>query len=1216
MSNLDNCPSTNKPGTNAHEKRRRDERNGVGPREVSAATGKAYWRSLDDLVGTREFKDFLQREFPAYASELLDGSRRSFLKIMGASLALAGATTMSGCRRPDHKILPYNSAPEHIIPGKALYYATAMPRPGGGAEGVLATSFEGRPTKLEGNPLHPEVRGKSSLLGQASILGLYDPDRNPAVAAARSAGGITATPWAEFENMARREFGTFDSTNGRGLAFLVQKSTSPARQALKRRIKERWPEARWHVYEPVDRTNNEAGTRIAFDRVLRPDYHVDRAETIVCIDHDLLGRDSSVSAQRGWAASRFRPGRSPEKQASEAQMNRLYVLESNTTLTGGQADHRLGLKPSQITAAVVAIAHHLLGAIGGSRADQLRSQIASVNDRLGGAALLPAGWLEALTEDLVGADRAKLGRSVITVGESQPAQVHALVHALNDLLGDIGADPSSNATATTFYYEPQTSDEAVDSVDSIVDLTRRMRSADVDTLVIIDGNPCYDAPADLDFTRAMEGVRRSIFLGDPNETAEHADVYLPIAHWLESWNDVRTSDGTYSVVQPQIAPLYGGKSDLELLATILGQRSADGYTIVRDVVSSELRIPRTLAGNVTNPAFESAWRRCLHDGILVSTLGNNKPVRPRANLSLVAGTLRSAADRLMPSDGVEAVFVPCPKVHDGRFANNGWLQEVPDQVTKVAWDNPMIIGHNTAERLGLATSRKLGGPTYNKVQVATVRIGEREIDVPIWVVPGTPDDVVVLTLGYGRERGGRIAEGTGVDVYPLRTSESMSVARDVEVSQARGRSPYMVATTQDHWSIEGRALHREVDLYWWKKVGDKAFKKKDAYGNKSTLTPAEKLGILAHAPENEDLYLDPPERRGSSIYYHRVDKSGKPILDEKGNKQRPLNGYDNPVQQWGMSIDLTTCTGCSACVVACQAENNIPIVGKMEVAKGREMHWIRIDRYFASSESDDWAFSDTDMVVQPVTCMHCEKAPCEVVCPVNATVHGHQGTNDMAYNRCIGTRYCSNNCPYKVRRFNYFDYATKKYEGDVYGLPDEATPANENLVPPRFREKIDEVSSMQNNPHVTVRSRGVMEKCTYCMQRINAARVETKLEDLDFVPDGFFQVACQQACPTGAIVFGDIYDNAANGGLGSLVKQAKDDHRTYAMLGYLNVIPRTTYQMRIRNPNHLIRKPAEHNPFEHHGTDYGDERTIEPVDDGHARLSLPILNNASTGAMA
>ena len=1208
MSTIEQCPSTKKKGRPADP--------GATVRGRSAATGRAFWRSLDDLAESREFKDFLQREFPAHASELLSGSRRNFLKLMGASVALAGASTIPGCRRPERPLVAFNESPENSVPGKPLYYATALPGRAGGVEGLLAETYEGRPTKLEGNPLHPRNLGTSNARVQASILDLYDPDRAPL---ARGEGdGPAATPWDEFESEAGSVFGAFDATGGARLAFLVEKATSPSRDALRDRLLRRWRGARWFAYDASDDEGALAGAALAFGRPMRPEYRVENADVVVCLDRDLLGCEGGYEVDRGWGAGRYRPGPTAERSAAEARMNRLYVVESDMTLTGGQADHRLALKPSRVSAFAVALGRAVMSRLA-QRGDLGAAGLASALERAEAAVAgedLPIEWTDALAEDLIGDRGATMGRSLITAGRTQPAAVHALVHALNDALGNVGR---------TVSYREVEGDAAASSSASLAELTSLVEAGSIDTLVVIGGNPVRDAPPDSGFASAYRRVSesgRTVFLGAPNETAAASTTFLARSHPLESWGDARDWDGAYSVVQPMIRPLWDTRGELELLAIALGDEERDGYTIVRATLGARLGLPPTIPGSsgVPDPRFEERWRRCLHDGVLDGSPGTVPISAPTVRYPAIASAISEGASGFAPSDAIELVFKPCPKLGDGAAANNGWLQELPHPITKVTWDNPALISMRTAERLGLRTGRNLRGPTYNHVEVATVSLGGRSIDVPVWVQPGVPDDTVVLSLGYGREVCGRVGRGVGVAVEPLRPAGASPVARGATVERA-GARPYMIASTQDHWSLEGRDVFREVDLHWWRLHGDEPIGGKDAYGNKRDPSQrgAQRMGMEGHTPVNRDVYNRKPSQRGARIFYYRHDGEGKPILTPDGRKQRPIfstskggrSWEGKPVQQWGMSIDLTTCTGCGSCVVACQAENNIPIVGKKEVAKGREMHWIRVDRYYASDTVDERAFAEPDMVVQPVTCMHCESAPCEVVCPVNATVHSRRGTNDMTYNRCIGTRYCSNNCPYKVRRFNYFDYATKRFNGNFSGksaLPEALRPSNENLVPPRLREKVTEVESMRNNPHVTVRSRGVMEKCTYCIQRINAASVETKLSDLDHIPDGFFKVACEAACPSGSIVFGDIYDNDAAEGAGSRVQRAKRDPRTFAMLDYLNIGPRTTYMLRVRNPNERLR-PRGENPFDHHGHDdhgHGEEEK----EDGHV-MSLPLLNDAA-----
>jgi MoCo/4Fe-4S cofactor protein with predicted Tat translocation signal len=1186
MSRIEVCPS------------KTDRRGDRTARDLRGSSGKAYWRSLDDLSQTDEFREFVEREFPAGASELLSGSRRSFLRVMGASLALAGAATIPGCRRPDHRIVAFNEAPEFSVPGKPLFYATALPLPGGGAEGLLAETHDGRPTKLEGNPLHPHTRGRSSLRAQASILWMYDPDRNPGADWHASRGGLPTMDAASFRDDAGERFARFDATRGAGLAFLVEKVTSPSRDRLEGKLRERWPEAVWVEREAVDRDASNAGARLAFGRDVRPVCRLEGARVVASLDRDLLGVEGGMDEARGFAAARYVPGRREGRSAADAEMSRLYTIESGMTLTGAASDHRLARRPERIGMIAVALADAVLNTPVGARGDASVAPAAAAASRAASGLALTEeerSWVAEISADLV----ANPSRSLVVAGETQPAEVHALTHAMNVHLGNVGR---------TVEYLPVDSGLAASSSDQMRRLAEAMRAGRVEALVTIGGNPVYDAPADLGFADLYAGVGTTVYVGDPNETAAASTIFVARAHPLETWGDVESLDGAHSVCQPMIKPLWGGMSDLEALAAVMGESETDGFAIVRRTLASRKNLTVDLGSSgLANPLFDRLWRRTLHDGLLGDSRGSRRPVGVR----LRGGDVAAAVGAWSPAaeSGLTVVFRPCGKTLDGRDADNGWLQELPDPVTKVSWDNLALVSRRTAERLGLRLGRKLDGPTYNKVQVAELTLDGRTVEVPIWVQPGMPDDVVQLTLGYGRTRAGRVGTGVGYDAYAVRPASAVWSAPGASLAAKRGADPFLVANTQDHWSMEDRDVFREVDLHWWRLHGDELVKEKDAYGVYRKVRGGSRLGMESHTPVNRDAYKPAPGR-GSSIYYHKVDETGAPVLDDAGRKQRPENKHGKPIQQWGMSIDLTTCTGCGACTVACQAENNIPIVGKMEVAKGREMHWIRVDRYYASDTMDDAAFDQPDMAVQPVPCMQCESAPCEVVCPVNATVHGPEGTNDMAYNRCIGTRYCSNNCPYKVRRFNYFDYATKQFKGWTSLDPVLPESTNDALVPPRLREKIEPVAQLRNNPNVTVRSRGVMEKCTYCMQRINLARVETKLEDLDLIPDGFFQTACQQSCPTGAITFGDIYDYESNGGAGSAVHRAKDDPRTFAMLAYLNITPRTTYQVRVRNTNERLR-PLGPNPFEHghHGGDHGSGGHAEDHhEEASAVLSLPVLN--------
>ncbi len=1172
--------------------------------------GRTYWRSLDEMAETGEFRDFLHREFPEHASELLDGSRRHFLKIMGASVALAGAATLPGCRRPDHKILTYNEQPEDVTIGKPLYYATAVRLASGNVEGVLAETFEGRPTKLEGNPLHPATRGKSSNQAQASILSLYDPDRDPAVW--KNDHDLDVWGKKDVAGFADGHMASFDNTRGAGLAFLVEKSSSPSRMAMVTRLGRRWPDAKWYSYDSGQNENAIEGTLVAFGNEYSQHVSLEQARVILSIGSDFLGgEDNSLAMNRGYAAGRYVAGSRRGHEAGGSSMSRLYVAESEMTITGGQADHRVRVKPSQLQAFAVHVARAVLreiedvqgvGAVSGAVARA--TTLAALDEQ-------HAKIADAVAAELV----ANRGAGAVLVGASMPAAVHAIMHAVNAALGNIGP---------VFKYTAIPSHVSASSTKAITLLAGRIERGDVSTLVTIGCNPCYDAPADLGFAEKYASVGHTLYLGDLNETAAASKHRVSRSHDLESWGDVRSSDGMYTVIQPMIAPLYDTLSDIELLGMLSGDGVADGYEIVRQTFGP--------FANVKGAVMEKAWRRTLHDGIGYGSA--SKTLTPGVQWSRVG----AAVENIKPIGGdLEAVFIACPKVGDGRFANNGWLQELPHPVTKIAWDAPALISPATADRLGITRDRHPKAAQYNHAQIIDVTIDGAKARVAVWVQPGLADDTIVLTMGYGRTVCGRIGTGVGMSVNAVRSSGGMRVA-GASVARAKGESPYLIANTQDHWAMEGRGAVREIDLPAWQKFGDEDLThnhdvQMDPYDRSRNLNFAGRLGTESHTPANESVYQ---KEHQNDHAYTELDENGDPKRDANGNVLAAKNKYGKRIQQWGMSIDLTKCTGCGGCTLACQAENNIPVIGKMEVAKGREMHWIRVDRYYVSTTEDD-AYGvepaddpNPEMVVEPIACMHCETAPCEVVCPVNATTHSKRGTNDMAYNRCIGTRYCSNNCPYKVRRFNYFDYGTKSFTGGygqlAEGLSDAPEPSNMNLIPPRFREARPEVEWMQRNPHVTVRSRGVMEKCTYCIQRVNLASVETKLHDLDHVADGYFQTACQQSCPTDAIVFGDIYDNDAHNGAGSLVKQARNDGRSYALLSFQNTRPRTTFMIRLRNPNEQLvddrRREGWKDPFHHgHGGGHGDHGGGHDAGggDGHDEhangriMSLPVLMNS--GAM-
>ncbi len=1228
---IDQCPSTHQPGPKQKPGKAEliAQKRSLAGTVGGAAPGMSAWRSGEELADTAEFRDFVEREFPAGASELLSSSRRGFLQVMGASLALAGLATVPGCRRPDHKILAYaKDVPEEVIPGKPLYYATSMPMPGGGAEGLLIETHEGRPTKIEGNPLHPINNGKSSAWAQGSILSLYDPDRlkfpvyNPT--------GKEAS-WDDVAAWAGEHFAKFSSTGGEGLAFIVEKKTSLSRSAQRERLLKKFPKAAWVSWDPVQARGPIDGSAISFGTPMRELLSLSKAKVILSLDRDFLSNEpGQLVNAREFAATRL-PKRTG---ANQYEMSRLYVVESGMTLTGGQADHRLRLAPSRIVAFAVELAKFVISKTGTAGTEALASAVAKVS--VPESEKLDLAFLEEAAKDLL--DSANRGAAVVLAGRSMPAEVHALCHALNACLGSLGS---------VVRYQPMDAEAASDCGKDLRALAQRMSEGKIDTLVVIDANPVYDAPGDVNFAEAYKKVPTTVCMSvGQSETAAASTWSLNGCHYLECWGDTIANDGCLAPQQPMIAPLFGPQlteaerslpeserplhalSELELLALIAGDARPDGYRLVREAWRA---YSKSFAATETDEAFDARWRRSLQDGFMMGqpTIADVREPRYSAIAQAVSGMSVPQG----PAEGRFDVVFTIGHVHDGRYANCAWLQELPEFGTMVCWDNPALLSPKTAVKLGVWPE----DPKYNKytaekypaADLIEITLDGRTVKVAAWILPGMADDTIILKHGYGRTACGRVGDGVGFNLYPLASSATGGrFGSGASVRKTDGE--YWIASTQNHWSMESRtSIVRTLDLPAFSQHADKEPEPvaHPLYGGEPmALNLAEKLGELSHTPPN------------ISIYEHPYNKS----LSDPSPKANPafLKG-----PQWGMTIDLTTCTGCGVCTIACQAENNIPVVGKKETAKGREMTWIRVDRYFLGyneGQSIDRMNDVTDILHQPVACVHCEYAPCETVCPVNATVHTKDGMNAMAYNRCIGTRYCANNCPYKVRRFNYFDYGVTKFNGDYLGkdavesvvgvLPGNNTgvsgstvhgTANPNLIPPRLREKLDQIERLQKNPDVTIRSRGVMEKCSYCVQRINAARIETNLQkDLDptlrnKIPDGFFQTACQQACPSNSIIFGDILDDSTEyttvgGGrrTGSRVHHSRKDPRAYLLLGYLNTRPRTSHMLRVRNPNRALlartgaageaRIKSWDHPFGHHHDDGHAPEGGAKKDPGHA----------------
>jgi MoCo/4Fe-4S cofactor protein with predicted Tat translocation signal len=979
-------------------------------RRLQGARGPAYWRSLEELASSPAFVDLLEAEFPRQADVWEGGlDRRRFLQLAGASLALAG---LGACtRQPLETIVPYVRQPEEIVPGRPLFYATATTL-GGYALGVLVESHEGRPTKIEGNPDHPASLGATDSFAQASILGLYDPDRSQLL----TEGGEIQT-WTAFVDALSARLRAQQAIGGAGIRILTETVTSPSLASQLRALFERYPEARWHQYEPAGRDSARLGARLAFGGFLDTRYDFSRADVIVLLDSDLLASGPGSVRYAREVIDRRRVRRGHDR------MSRLYAVESTPTPSGATADHRLSLQARAIPAFAGALAAES-GVPGATRPP------GAVDPRA-------ARFLAAAAADLKAAGE----RGVVVAGDTAPPEVHALAHAINHRLGSAGI--------VAIHTDPVEA-RPVEQAASLRDLVDDMRSGRVDLLAILGGNPAFSAPADLGFVQALGRVPMRVHLAlEEDETSELCHWHVPQAHELETWSDARAYDGTVTILQPLIQPLYGGKSAHELLSNFTDDPPRSGHDVVRAFWSARSGAAEARA----------LWRRALHDGVVPGTA-----LSPRHVSILPGAVARAAAGISWPApaeaDAIEVVFRPDPTIHDGRFANNGWLQELPKPLSKLTWDNAALLAPATAESLGIGNG--------DEVEISAAG---RSVTAPAWILPGQPAGSVALHFGYGRRRTGRVGAGAGFDVYPLRTSDAPWSIPSARLAKTGGHRA--LATTQDHFSMEGRHLVRSGTLEQYR--ADPLFARKE---------------------------------------------------EESSPKERTLYpGFTYEGHAWGLAIDLNACTGCNACVVACQAENNIPIVGKEQVLRGREMHWLRIDRYYEGSPDDPAAHH------QPVMCMQCEQAPCEVVCPVGATNHSSEGLNDMVYNRCVGTRYCSNNCPYKVRRFNFLKYN------------DDATP----------------VLKMLRNPDVTVRSRGVMEKCTYCVQRINGARIAASKEERA-IRDGEIVTACGQACPTQAIVFGDINDPR------SRVSLAKAEPTNYGLLEELNTRPRTTYLAKVRNP--------------------------------------------------
>ncbi len=1023
------------------------------------ATGRQYWQSLEEYAGTPEFTNMIEREFPSRASEFLSGDRRRFLKLMGASLALAG---LAGCRRyPVQELAPYAHRPANRDPGVPVQYTTAMDISGIG-QGLMVTSYDGRPIKVDGNPSHPMNHGGSDSYDQASIMTIYDPDRARGVVQ-RANGKFIDSNWVTFfEDYWKDRLAEAKKDGGRGFAILAQAYSSPSLHYMRTRLQKTLPHMQWFEYEPISFDNGRLGTQMAFGKPVRVVPELNAAQIIVAIDYDMfVGDPLSVKLARDFAEGRRMTN--PTTGALAKKMNRFYAIESTFSITGSQAEnmnHRMSMAGGDIVIAVALLAA------------ELKKQGLHLPIDLPAMPAAPKGFDEKTCRAMAADLLAHKGQSVITVGHHQPPVVHALAAVLNDALGGTGR--------TVKYYDVQDPDRKT-HVEAITELTNAMNTGKVKTLAILGGNPVFTAPNDLNFGAALAKVPDSIHLADyDDETSALCQWHLPESHYLENWSDARSCDGLISIVQPMIEPIFNGKSPAEVVAILNGETHLGGYQIAQDALGIK--------------ASQWKWKKALFDGYIEGTAWSPAHVRVHAGdlAAALGAALQSAAGRKLASNEFEIVFRHDTKMYDGRWANSGWLQELPDPMTRLTWDNAAMVNPKTAQALGL-------NPHVS--QMIEISIGERTLKMPVYALPGQPENSISLPYGYGRTKSGVVGTGTGFDVYQLRTSTQMDMA--VARVKPTGET-YQLATTQNHFVIGI--------------VGEK--------------TIAERIPQLVHMATFKELQANP------SLGHKR--QTAVNLWDEH---------HYNTGYQWGLSVDLTSCIACGACVVACQAENNIPIVGKAQVLNGREMQWMRIDRYFRGPD-----LTRPESVHEPVMCMQCENAPCEAVCPVGATVHSQDGLNQMVYNRCIGTRYCMNNCPYKVRRFNFFDYNSGTLQ---------------NLYEPNLlRKPMNDLVAMQRNPEVSIRVRGVMEKCTYCVQRIEMTRVTAERQNRR-IRDGEIVMACQQACPTQAIVFGDILDKS------SKVAILRNQSRSYGLLNeMLFTKPRTTYLPKISNPNPQI-PPSE-----------------------------------------
>ena len=1046
----------------------------------------SYWRSLSELRGSEDFDQYLDREFPVAASEFPEGvSRRRWMQLMGASLAFAG---VSGCRYPEETIEPFVIRPEGRIPGESYQRATNFEL-AGRVYNLLISCVDGRPLKIEPNTEHPSGVGTDAY-SQASILGLYDPDRSRddegfLLRNVKEENRSYTSDWSEFSTYLTETLS--NAKTGSGMALVFESTRSPSVARMLSAVQKRFPEATLCRYDGVTGDAMRDATRKVLGTAARQTLNLGEAEVVVALQADILGNDSGMLNN----AAGFAKGRDP---LAKDGMNRLYVVEGGYSSTGASADTRLALAPSQIPAFIARLGQKVEELTSGGAHKHSDNNQGSSYDELEPGQRLER-FIDVLAHDI--ADRPE--KTVVVVGDQLGANAIEAGIRMNQKLGSLG-------TLQSFYPLP---DGDLEGLTSLGELTTAMNAGKIETAVILDVNPIVSSPGDIDFGSALSKVANTIYAGLYNdETGSQCRWSIPLSHPLEAWGDSVNDSGFYGICQPQILPLLGGKDLVELLATIAGESITDSQAILR----------RTADDIRGEGLSDREWRELLHDGYSKDLMV--APLAAELLGEATASTDEPIASSEVDIDNTEVIFAPADGLYDGRFANNGWLQEMPQSLTKLSWDNAAVMSPATAKALQIEHG-----------QFVVLTVNDNKVALPVYEMPGCAAGVITTTLGYGRTRAGMVGgheiEGVeiiGTDISPIRTAETLAVAYGVKARRRLDR--YELSTTQDHWAIdEGGREETEVRSFSLVREG------------------------TAELLEKNREFV---EAKGPHV--PKVGASGSPWKEPIDEIEKLNEEEGNPVPQWGMSIDLSKCTGCSACVVACQSENNVPIVGREQVLNSREMHWLRVDRYFQGDEDN------AEIVQQPVACMHCETAPCEQVCPVAATVHTDEGINAMAYNRCIGTRYCANNCPFKVRRFNYFNY--NEDIGTGYGW---------NAFPGNIENANRKLQALVMNPEVTVRGRGVMEKCTYCVQRVESAKITARKEGGREIRDGDVVTACQSACPTNAIEFGNIADSE------SLVAKSRKLPHSYGMLSQLNVKPRTEYLARIRNtpPELMTRKQIE-----------------------------------------